>query len=193
MTSFDDFDPHAAGPSFSPMNKLERIIFGSVWLVLARLTPPPLHGWRRLLLRAFGARIGRNARIHASVRIWLPRNLEIGENALIGPGARLYNQGQITIGANCVISQRAHICASTHSLSDPAFKLVLRPVRIENGCWVAAEAFVGPGVTMAPGCVLAARAALFGNGEAMAVYRGNPAQRIKDRVPHNGNDSQPSG
>ncbi len=181
MTGPHTMKPLSGGPSFSLANKLERIVFGMVWLALARFTPPPLHGWRRFILKAFGARIGRGTRIHASVKIWLPRNLEIGEYALIGPGARLYNQGRITVGANSVISQRAHICASTHSISDPAFPLVTRPVDIGEGCWVAAEAFVGPGVAMGAGCVVAARAALFDDGDAMAVYRGNPAVKVKTR------------
>lgn len=153
----------------------------TAWLVLARFTPPPLHGWRRLVLRAFGARVGKGARVHASVSVWLPANLELGENCLIGPGVRLYNQGHITIGARSVVSQRAHICASTHDISDPHFQLVCRPIRIGRQCWVAAEAFVGPGVTMGDRSVLSARGALFTNAEADEVYSGNPAQFLKQR------------
>jgi len=153
----------------------------AAWLVLCRFTPPPLHAWRRSVLRLFGARIASGARVHASVSVWLPANLELGENALIGPGVRLYNQGRIAIGARTVISQRAHICASTHDLRDPLFQLVLRPVSIGEQCWVAAEAFVGPGVTMHDGAVLGARGALFDDAVAGGVYAGNPAQFVKDR------------
>ena len=92
------------------------------------------------------------------------------------------NQGRITIGDDVTISQRAHICASTHRVNDFHFQLVLRPVTIETLCWVAAEAFVGPGVTMAEGSVLAARAALFASTEAWGIYRGNPATLLKTRV-----------
>ena len=153
----------------------------TTWLVLARFTPPPLHGWRRLVLRAFGAQVGRGARVHGSAAVWLPANLTLGDNALIGPGVRLYNQGQISIGARSVISQRAHICASTHDVRDPLFQLVLRPVQIGAQCWVAAEAFVGPGVTMGDRAVLGARAALFGNATADGIYAGNPAVFVKER------------
>ena len=65
------------GASFSLGNRITRVVWGIAWLVLARFTPPPLHGWRRLVLLAFGARIGRGARVHASVAIWLPHNLEV--------------------------------------------------------------------------------------------------------------------
>jgi putative colanic acid biosynthesis acetyltransferase WcaF len=173
--------PHDGGPSFSLGNRLLRLIWGLAWLLLCRFTPPPLHRWRRSVLRLFGARIGKGARIHASVRIWLPGNLEIGEFALIGPGTILYNQGRITIGARSVISQRAHLCASSHDISDPHFQLVLRPIAIGSGCWIAAEAFVGPGVQVGDGAVIGARAALFSDAEPNGIYSGNPAQWIKQR------------
>ena len=181
MTPLNAQTQPPGGPSFSLTNRLARVVWGVAWLVFARFTPPPLHGWRRLVLRCFGARVGRGARVHASVRIWLPANLELGEDVLIGPGARLYNQGHISIGAHSIISQRAHICASSHDVRDPHFQLVLRPVTIGAGCWVAAEAFVGPGVTMGDRSVLAARGALFGDAAADGIYAGNPAQLLKPR------------
>lgn len=174
--------PLDGGPSFSLGNRLFRVLWMGTWLVLARFTPPLLHGWRRLILRAFGAKVGRGARVHASVNIWLPANLELGDSVLIGPGARLYNQGRIAIGALSVVSQRAHICASTHDVRDPLFQLVCRPVSIGEQCWVAAEAFVGPGVTMGDRSVLAARGALFSDAQADGVYGGNPAAWLKDRA-----------
>ena len=177
----DSFRPLGRGPAFSVANKLDRIVWRVVWLLLARFTPPPLAAWRAFLLRLFGARIGAGAKIYGSVRIWLPRHLDIGEGAIVGPGAELYNQGRIAIGPFCVISQRAFLCASTHRTSDPGFALETRPIALGRGCWVAAEAFVGPGVTMGDGAVLAARAALFEDAEAMGIYRGNPATLIGQR------------
>ena len=174
------------GASFSLRNRVTRLIWGIAWLLLARFTPPPLHRWRRLVLLAFGAKIGRGARVHASVAIWLPRNLELGERVLIGPGVRLYNQGTITVGALSVISQRAHLCASSHRVDDPDFQLECRPIAVGERCWVAAEAFVGPGVTMGDGAVLAARGALFDDAAADAIYRGNPAALVRQRQRRHG-------
>ncbi|HEX2794751.1 MAG TPA: putative colanic acid biosynthesis acetyltransferase [Croceicoccus sp.] len=171
--------PMEGGASFPLSNRLWRVAWAVIWLVFARFTPPPLHGWRRLVLNAAGASVAPGARVHASVRVWDPRNLFIGGNSLVGPGARLYNQGRIVIGDRTVISQRAHLCASTHAVDDPDFQLLLRPVTIGNQCWVAAEAFVGPGVTMADGSVLGARGALFEDSLADTVYRGNPAVPVR--------------
>ena len=174
--------PLEGGASFSLGNRLFRVVWALAWFLLARFTPPPLHAWRRLVLRAFGARIAAGARVHASVAIWHPGNLEIGSGALVGPGARLYNQGAIRIGARTVISQRAHLCASSHDVNDPHFQLVLRPVTIGEGCWVAAEAFVGPGVTMGDRSVLAARGALFRDTGPDEIWSGNPAALLKRRA-----------
>lgn len=173
--------PLEGGASFPLRNRLFRAVWGVAWLLLARWTPPPLHRWRRSVLRLFGARIGRNARVHASVAIWYPPNLTLGADVLIGPRVRLYNQGVIAVGARTVVSQGAHLCASTHDVADPHFQLLLRPIAIGAGCWIAAEAFVGPGVSVGDDTVLAARAALFEDAAPMSVYRGNPAVRIRER------------
>lgn len=172
------------GPAFSLGNRLYRVVWGVTWTLLASWTPAPFHAWRAFLLRAFGARLGAKARIYGSVRIWSPRNLVCGANVMVGPGTWLYNQGRITIGNDVVISQRSHVCASSHRVNDYYFQLVLRPVTIGDSCWVAAEAFVGPGVTMGEGAVLAARGVLFDSAEPWGVYRGNPATLIKHRTLH---------
>ena len=176
------------GPSFSLRNRVARAIFAAVWLLGARWTPPPLHSWRVILLRFFGARIGHDVRIYGSTRIWHPPHLVIGDRSLIGPHVNLYNQGKISIGSDVVISQGAHICASSHDVSDPNFQLVLRPVSIGNNAWVAAEAFVGPGVIVGDGAVLGARAAAFRDLDPWTIFSGNPAVALKPRAmrPRNG-------
>ena len=173
--------PMEGGASFTLSNRLYRVVWNATWLLLARWTPPPLHGWRRLLLRLFGATIAPSARVHGSVTIWYPPNLTLGEQAMIGPRVRLYNQGAIMIGARTIVSQGAHLCASTHDIADPHFQLQLRPIVVGAGCWIAAEAFIGPGVAVGDGAVVAARAALFEDAAPLGVYRGNPAVLIKER------------
>lgn len=181
MADWDRFRPMGAGAAFGLTNKIERTLWRIAWLLLARWTPAPLFSWRALVLRAFGAKIGKGTRIYQNVRVWLPRHLTVGDETIVGPAVELYNQGTITIGPRCVVSQRAHLCASTHDASDPDFALVVRPVVVRQACWIAAEAFVGPGVTMGEGAVLAARGALFEDAEPMTIYRGNPATAVRQR------------
>lgn len=172
----------ASGSFFSRRNQLERVAFNVAWTLLARWTPPPLHRWRCAILRIFGARIGKGVRIYGSSIVWLPANLSIGDRTQIGPRARLYNQGRIDIGKDAVVSQGAHLCASSHDVSDPLFQLILRPIRIEDRAWIAAEAFVGPGVTVGEGAVLAARGVAVREIDPWTIYGGNPAQPLRPRV-----------
>lgn len=169
------------GPSFTMQNRLERAAFQCVWRLLASWTPPQFHAWRCSLLRLFGARIGHGVRLYSSTRIWHPANLVIGDFSTIGPRVNIYNQGEIAIGTLAVVSQGSHLCASTHRVNDRKFQLVLKPISIGDETWIAADAFVGPGVKVGHGAVLGARGAAFKDLEAWSVYGGNPASFIKLR------------
>jgi putative colanic acid biosynthesis acetyltransferase WcaF len=167
--------------SFPLRNKLGRVAWGLCWLFLARWTPPPLHGWRCWLLRLWGAEIGTGTRIYASARIWHPANLAVGAGSVLGPRVRCYNQRRITIGRSVVVSQDASLCASTHDVLDPLFPLLLRPIQIEDHAWIAAEAFVGPGVRVGTGAVLGARGVAMRDLSPWTFFSGNPAQPLKPR------------
>jgi putative colanic acid biosynthesis acetyltransferase WcaF len=171
----------AGGPSFSLRNRMVRVLWNVSWLLLARWTPPPFHRWRASVLRLFGATVGREARVYSSAHIWLPANFIIGERSVIGPRARVYNQGQISIGNRVTVSQDASLCASSHDVSDPHFQLVLQPITIGDDAWIAAEAFVGPGVTVGEGAILGARGVTARNLTSWSIYVGNPARHIKSR------------
>lgn len=168
-------------PSFSLRNRIERALFMFVWAIAASWTPPPLHAWRCTLLRLFGAYVGRKVKFYGTVTVWHPANLVIGDGATIGPRVRLYNQGEIVIGAGAIISQGAHICASSHDIRDPNFQLILRPIQIDDQAWIAADAFVGPGVTVGKGAVLGARGVAMRDLEPWGIYHGNPAGHVKVR------------
>ena len=170
------------GPAFSLANRVHRALWRIAWALLAQWTPPPLHAWRRLLLRAFGARMSRGARVYGTTIVWYPPNLTMGEFAIMGPHVNCYNQDQIDIGEHAVVSQTAYLCCGTHDISDPYFQLKTRPIAIGARSWVAAGAFIGPGVTVGEGAVVAARAAVFGDVAPWTVQSGNPARFLKRRV-----------
>jgi putative colanic acid biosynthesis acetyltransferase WcaF len=147
---------------------------------LFRLSPRPLWGLRRGLLRLFGAKVGRSAHIFPTVRITIPWNLSLGDHCAVGDHAILYALGPINIGARATISQNAHLCAGSHDLSDPTRHLTKPPIVIEPDAWICADAFVGPGVTVGAGSIVGARGVAMKDVAVDTIVVGNPARWIKD-------------
>ena len=169
--------------SFSISNKLCRLLWNcTYWIFVRPFNLSIFREYRTLILKLFGAKIGKNAHIYASARIWAPWNLEIGEHSILGPKVDCYNQGKIIIGDHTVISQKSYLCASSHDYKIYNFPLILKPITIEDQVWIAADAFIGPGVKISQGSVIAARSSVFTNIDPWVVAGGNPANYIKDRV-----------
>lgn len=163
-------------PSFSLGSRIARALWGLAWVMLFRPSPRPLHRWRAGLLRLFGARIGRGVHVYPAARVWAPWQLEIGDEAGVADGVTLYNMAPMRIGRRCVVSQGAHLCGGSHDIDSANFQLIAAPIVIEPYVWVCAEAFIGPGVTVAEGCVIGARAVLMKSAvEPWMVWVGNPA------------------
>lgn len=174
--------PRTGGASFTLRSRLVRAAFVLCWGLLASWTPPQFRGWRRLILRAFGARLGQGANVYSSVRIWHPGYLEMGDYATLGPRVNCYNQAQIILGDYVVVSQDASLCAGSHDYEDPEFQLRTRPIVLGAHAWIAAESFVGPGVHVGDYAVLGARGVAMRDLEPGVVYAGNPAVAIKQRA-----------
>jgi putative colanic acid biosynthesis acetyltransferase WcaF len=165
-------------PSPNGLDKLQRLLWGIVEATLYRWSPVPLHGWRRLLLRLFGAHVGAGAHPYPSAHIWAPWNLEMGDRSCLGPGSICYTVGCVRLGTDAIVSQGAHLCAATHDHRDPAFPLIVGDIEVGAGAWVAAGAFVGPGVAIGNRAVVGARAVVVKDVEASGVVVGNPARLV---------------
>ena len=156
-----------------------------LWMVgrwLFRLSPRPAFGWRRFVLRCFGARVGRHVHVYPDTVIYFPWNLTVGDWSAIGEGAFVYNVGPVIIGASVTISQRAHLCAATHDYKRADLPILRLPVQIRDQAWICADGFVGPGVTVGEGAVVGARAVVTKDVAPWTVVAGNPARPIKQRV-----------
>lgn len=125
-----------------------------------------------------GAKIGKKVRIFPSVKITFPWLLEVDDRAVISWGVRIYNLDKISIGKKTVISQFAHLCGGTHDLKNPGFKLKRTELKIGNGVWIAADAFIGPNVHIGDNSVVGARAVVTKDIETGKIVAGNPAKII---------------
>ena len=168
---------------YSTLNKIRRLIWSICWTLLARPFPRIMFmPWKRFLLRSFGAKITNTSGVYASATIFMPWNLVMGEYSCIGPKVDCYNAAPIIIGNNSVVSQRTCLCTASHDITLPTHPQIEKPIIIEDRAWVAAEAFVGPGVTIGEGAVVGARACVFKDVEPWTVVGGNPAKFIKKRI-----------
>lgn len=184
MTAPNVPQPNADARHYSPWTtrqKLARVMWWFVQATIWRWSWHNLYGWRRFLLRCFGAVVHPTARLRPSLRIECPWNLTIGANTVVGDFAILYALGPITLGDRVTISQYAHLCAGTHDHTQHDFPLVKKPIVIGDDVWLAADTFVGPGVTVGKGAVLGARGCAFKNIDPEMIYGGNPAKRLASR------------
>jgi putative colanic acid biosynthesis acetyltransferase WcaF len=165
--------------------KARRAIWSVVERTAFRFSPHTSNRFRSVLLRLFGATIGNHCTIRRTARIYYPWLLSLGDLSALGENATIYNLGQITIGCKVTISQEAYVCAGTHDYRLLSMPLVTLPITIGDDVWICARAFVGPGVTVGAGAILAACAVAFQDVDAWSVYMGNPASKKKDRPkPH---------
>lgn len=169
----------AEPPRRSPWSKkarLIRLVWGVCELVLWKPSPTWAWGFRRSMLRLFGAQIGKNVRIHPSAKVIIPWNLKIGDNVRVHERAILYALGEITIGEHTEVGALAHICAGTHNFTDPAFTLLCQPITIGDHCILGIACFVAPDITLADKTVLMPRCALYTNSNPGECYQGNPGK-----------------
>lgn len=166
---------------YSTREKLARLAWGAVQGTLFRATFHDWYGARRLLLRAFGARLHATSNLRRTVTVECPWNLEIGAESSVGDRAILYCLGPVRIGARVTISQGAHLCAGTHDSRRREMPLVRPPIEIGDDAWIAADAFVGPRVRVGEGAILAARGVALRDLDPWWIHAGNPASRVRER------------
>ncbi len=133
------------------------------------------------VLRWFGARIGEGVRIKPGLKVKFPWRLVVGDFVWLGEDCWIDNVAMVTIDSHTCLSQAVYLCTGNHDWSDPDFRLKEAPIHIQEGCWIAAQAVVGPGVTIGKGAVLGLGSVAARSLEPMTIYAGNPAQAIKAR------------
>jgi len=164
-------------------NKLHRLVWLITYSLFFRFTINRLcNGWRRFVLRLFGAKIGHNCSIAPSVKIWAPWNLIMHNHSLFAENVRIYNPAIIEIYSQSIVSENVFLCTASHNISSSNHELITTSIIIEDQVWIAADAFIGMGVTIGQGAVVGARAAVFKDVDPWTVVGGNPAKFIKKRI-----------
>lgn len=154
------------------------------WIIQSIFFKPSfqfMYGWRRFLLRLFGANIGKGVILRPTMHVQFPWKISIGDNSWIGDNVVLYSLGNITIGSNVVISQRSYLCAGSHLYNEESFSITNDPIIISDECWIATDVYIGPGVEIGRATVVGARSSVFKSLPPNKICLGSPAKPIKDR------------
>lgn len=166
-------------------HQLTRMAWAIVWSVGAGWLPRSMGaGWKRCLLRLFGAKVASTANVYSSAKVYYPANLIMHPYSCLASDVDCYNVAPVTLGEHVTVSQGAMLCTASHDITDPHHHLVTSPINIEADAWVGTRAFVGMGVTVGRGAVVGACAAVFKDVEPWTVVGGNPAKFIKRREIH---------
>ena len=130
---------------------------------------------RVTLLRLFGATVGSRVVIRSGVNITFPWRARLGNHVWLGEDVLILSLAPVVIGSNVCISQRAFLCTGSHAWRSETFDLKTRPIVVEDGVWISAQSFVGPGVSIGGNSVVSAGTVLMKDLPPNSLARGNPA------------------
>lgn len=166
----------------SVKNKFARYCWSSVWGPITFLLPRSLgNSLKIFVLRLFGAKVDRSAKIYSGVKIYQPWKLVVGANSALAPGVDCYNVDWIFIGSNTTVSQNAYLCTASHDIEDGHHRLVTKSICIGDQVWIGARAFINMGVNVGEGSVVAGQSFVNKDVQKWSVVGGNPFKYIKKR------------
>jgi putative colanic acid biosynthesis acetyltransferase WcaF len=139
-------------------------------------------GFKLMLLRLFGAKVGRGVVIKPLVRIKNPWRLVIGNYCWIGEEVWIDNIEQVIIGNNVCLSQGAILLTGNHDYAVSNFPPRYERIELEDGVWICAKSIVCPGVVCRSHSILTVNSVATKEMEAMKIYTGNPAVIVRERV-----------
>lgn len=176
-TDLSQFDNSWYRPGSKPKRALwyvfSVLFFQSRWF--------PFSGVKCGLLKMFGAEVGRGVVIKPQVTIKYPWKLQIGDHVWVGEGVWIDNLDEVRIGSHSCISQGALLLCGNHDYRKPTFDLITKPITLEPGAWVGAKSVVTGGVVMGSHAVLSVGSVASKELDAYGIYRGNPAEKVKER------------
>ena len=115
-------------------------------------------------------------------------NVEIGDRSLINKGCKFYvgkdNDAHIVIGNGVYIAADTILNAIGHEIGDSSQrpgKQFSKSIIVGDGTWIGCGSIILGGVSIGPGCVIAAGSVVTKDCEENCLYAGVPA-KIKRRL-----------
>lgn len=128
--------------------------------------------------------IGLHVCIDPNFKVGYPQNLIIEDYVAIGDCCFINANGGVTIKSGTVIGPNVTIFSVNHIMegSDTlpfSNTNSLKPVEIGNNCWIGANSFILPGVTIGEGSLVAGGSVVTKSFPKCSFIGGNPAKLIK--------------
>jgi acetyltransferase-like isoleucine patch superfamily enzyme len=113
-------------------------------------------------------------------------DVTIGKSSLVGVGCVVI--GPVAIGANVILAQHIVLSGLNHSYENIDLPIRQQPVvtkaiRVEDDCWIGANAVITAGVTIGKHSVVAGGSVVTRNVPPYTVVGGNPARILKQYDP----------
>lgn len=178
---YQDLSEFTVPSGFRGRSKVSVQLWWLAHATLFRWSPQIAYGFRRVLLRLFGAKVGNGVLVRPSAKITYPWKVTLGDHCWVGDNVNLYSLGQITIGKNAVVSQESYLCTGDHDHADPTFAIRAKPITIGDEAWVAAGTFIAPGVTIGHAAVIGAHSVVFTDMPPKMICRGSPCAPVRPR------------
>lgn len=142
-----------------------------------------MYTWRRLVLRAYGAKLDSHVYISRRAKIEFPWNLRMESHTCLGDNVWVYNLAPVTINAYATISQGVTFCTGSHDYTRADMQQTRAPITIGRGAWIAMNTFILPGVTIGQHAVIGACSVVTKDMPEGMVCAGHPCTPIKARLP----------
>lgn len=167
---------------YHPGPKWKIALWYAVSIAFFRTAIPYPSRLKAIMLRLFGANIGQGVIIKPSVIIKYPWKLSIGDHSWIGEQVWIDNLDEVTIGNHCCISQGAMLLCGNHNYKKPTFDLMIKPIVLEDGVWIGAQAILCQGVTCCANSILYVKSTATQKLIQDGIYQGNPATLLTIRT-----------
>lgn len=169
-----------------PLSAKIRYITHSAALGLMAVIPIPQ--FRVLVLKIFGAKIGKNFLISPCryFDYWYAgfSHLEVGDNCHIASGTlldlreKIILENHVTIAERCVILTHSNVGDDKHPLQKH-FPFVAGRVHVKEGSFVGANSVVLPGITIGPHSCVMAGSIVSRNVPPHTLVGGNPLRIVR--------------
>lgn len=137
---------------------------------------------RRALMRFGGISVGQRCYMFPGIRfnggnVIFEDGVAVNSGCIFDRGAEIKLEENVRVGFNVTFSTYNHYIGPSHERSTGGYS---EPILVGRGTWLANNVVILPGVSIAPGCIIAAGALVNKDCETPdAIYAGTPAKLVR--------------